>query len=450
MKPFESLQSAFCSGSPERIVALDHGKPISVCFFRSSVKALAAFLNKSDCKKIAICIDDAFDFAVALISCIICGKQVVLPGHSRPELLSEDDCSAVIISDGIRPAGIKSEIEFYSAKQPGTAKTDLETEAVFPSDAVIELRTSGSTGKPKAVLKTLKDFEKESAILRETFKSQLSRTDFVISSVFPCHMYGLTFRIFLPLLSGIPFERSMHQFQEQLPQSSNPLLFVTSPAFIKRMDFKSKSPVFSMVLSAGGMLPEESAIAFGKWSNKDVTEIYGSTESGVIAWRQAGPDNLYKAFKGISLSTDKDGIVHLTSPIAPNMSLSDGISFKENGFKITGRLDRIVKIEERRISLDYCEQIMKKDPIIIDAACLLIKRNNRDFLSAAVVVNQKKYNEQCGGRISGLRSHLLYALREFCPVFMIPRLYRVTDQIPVNPMGKRLSYKIKELFDDPA
>ena len=79
----------------------------------------------------------------------------------------------------------------------------------------------------------------------------------VVASVVPQHLYGLTFRIFLPMSLGLPLHAAMLYYAEQLAAlpHDHRYIFISSPAFLKRLDTQLSPPPVAMLLSAGGMLP---------------------------------------------------------------------------------------------------------------------------------------------------------------------------------------------------
>ena len=85
-------------------------------------------------------------------------------------------------------------------------------------------------------------------------------------------------------------------------------------------------------------------------------EIYGSSETGGIGCRERATG--WTLFPGMKL-TSAGNRWRLDSPYLPEglmFYLDDNISLAENGrFLLHGRADRIVKIEEKRLSLTEME-----------------------------------------------------------------------------------------------
>ncbi|MCV5591517.1 AMP-dependent synthetase, partial [Escherichia coli] len=86
-------------------------------------------------------------------------------------------------------------------------------------------------------------------------------------------------------------------------------------------------------LSAGGMLPWQDVEKTSTWLNIWPDEIYGSTETGILAWRYRQQDNIpWFTFSDVHLSQESEG-VRVFSPLIPaeGLVLDDMLQFNENG-----------------------------------------------------------------------------------------------------------------------
>src|SRR6218665_2177251 len=120
------------------------------------------------------------------------------------------------------------------------------------------------------------------------------------------------------------------------------------------------------VFSSGGPLPFEVSRSAAMVLGQTPVEVFGSSETGGIAWRQcASAEDSWQLFSDVQWRLH-DGCLAVCSPRLPDAawwSTSDraepaGI----HGFRLLGRADRIVKIEEKRVSLDAMEQQLLKTP----------------------------------------------------------------------------------------
>src|SRR5690606_16203122 len=140
----------------------------------------------------------------------------------------------------------------------------------------------------------------------------------VIGSVATQHIYGLLFRLLWPLCAGRPALRRALPFPEDIQLASRghaAFCWVGSPALLKRMGDNLDWPALRAVrkvFSPGGALPAEAAQALQRRLGQWPTEIYGSSDTGGIAWRQGG--SLWQPFAGVEIEQAADGALALRSP----------------------------------------------------------------------------------------------------------------------------------------
>lgn len=179
---------------------------------------------------------------------------------------------------------------------------------------------------------------------------------------------------------------------------------------------------------------------------------FGSTETGGIAYRrQHEADEPWQVFDRISIDQDPtDGALLLKSPyLADNewLRCEDKIEPTENGqFRLKGRLDRIVKIEEKRLSLAQMETLMCSHAYVEQAA-LVVLPQFKSQLGAVVTLSELGKNVlQEQGKLSinnALKAHLLTQFERVT----LPRRWRYPDILPLNTQGKRVTAQLVELFD---
>ncbi|ENZ8429184.1 AMP-dependent synthetase [Klebsiella aerogenes] len=418
----------------------------TLAHLRYDVAQLLACLQQQQGERWALCFDNSYLFLVALLATLHAGKTPVLPGHSRASLLNEQRA----LFDGIlsdKALAWRGPLQVVHS-----AMTTAPHEYAFPAiddDADIELFTSGSTGEPKRISKPVKSLDREAALLAAHYAGRLADCR-VVASVSPQHLYGLTFRLFLPMALGLPLHAAMIEYAEQLT-ALNPdhrYLFISSPAFLKRLDRQLPPPPVAMILSAGGKLLWQDAVQTASWFAVWPDEIYGSTESGVIACRQRLQDNTpWQPFSGIRLQP-QGNTIHLFSPLIADdngLVIDDILHFNESGqFQLAGRRDRVVKIEEKRISLSEVEHRLLELDGILDAAALPITRGSRQSVGALLVLHPDARRRW--GKSQEL--HWRKALRALLEPVAIPRYWRVIDEIPVNSMNKRVYAQLQELFHE--
>lgn len=273
----------------------------------------------------------------------------------------------------------------------------------------------------------------------------------VVASVVPQHLYGLTFRIFLPMACGMPLHAAMTYYAEQLSalDSQHQYVFISSPAFLKRLDQNLAIPPVSMILSAGGALPWKEVQEAQRWFDVWPDEIYGSTETGIMAWRQRIDNSTsWQLFPNVTLRAEGEAW-RVLSPLlteAEGLLLDDNIELVDDGFRLAGRRGRIVKIEEKRVSLSEVERRLMALPGITDAAAVPVSRGGRQSLGAVLVLNEnaRQQWQETGGKAQ--EQAWRQALSPLLEPVAVPRYWRVVDEIPVNSMNKRVYAQLQELF----
>ena len=416
--------------------ALDHAQ------LREQALRVAAGLQARGVQHMAVHLEDAADLAIALLGAWRAGVSVLLPADlqaqtrqrwsSEVDLWLSDHSDDSHLSDLLQPA------------LPG-AELDLD-------QCRLSLCTSGSSGEPKRIDKTLRQLANEVEALEQLWGADLGEA-WIIGSVATQHIYGLLFRVLWPLCAGRPFVRRQLAFPEDLQRASREhpaFAWVGSPALLKRMGDNLDWPALSAVrrvFSSGGALPADAAQSLQQRLQQWPTEILGSSETGGIAWRQGA--SLWQPFAGVELSQDSDGALLIASPYLPAGHVehtADAACIAADGrFELLGRLDRIVKLEEKRISLPMLEQALGAHDWVAEAR-LGVVQENRAVLGALLVLSDAGlFALREHGRRSlteALRKHL----SQHCEALALPRRWRLVRQLPLNSQGKLPQADIEALL----
>jgi acyl-coenzyme A synthetase/AMP-(fatty) acid ligase len=206
------------------------------------------------------------------------------------------------------------------------------------------------------------------------------------------------------------------------------------------------------IFSAGSALTYETA-----QNVKDVlglipTEIFGSTETGVIATRQFDkPDKGdWHPLEDVSITCDDMGILSvMSSYTSPEwIQTSDLVSKNGNTFTFLGRADSIVKIEGKRVSLLEIETALKSVGLAEDAVAVLL---STEKLAALVVLNDNGRNELSVRGKFRLGRYLRESLfAQGLPFSALPKIWRFADAIPTKETGKRDRQSIMAILEGDA
>ena len=394
--------------------------------------SLAAGLQAQGVQRIAVHLEDAADLAIALLGAWRAGVSVLLPADLQPQTRQRWSGEVDLwLTDQADDAHLRD----FNHPPLSAAALDLDR-------CSLSLCTSGSSGEPKRIDKTLHQLVNEVEALEQLWGAELGPAC-IIGSVATQHIYGLLFRVLWPLCAGRPFVRKQLAFPEDLQRASREhpaFAWVASPALLKRMGDNLDWPALSAVrrvFSSGGALPAEAAQSLHQRLKQWPTEIFGSSETGGIAWRQG--HDLWQPFADVALSQDDDGALLIASPYLPAGHVehtADAARIAADGrFELLGRLDRIVKLEEKRISLPMLEKALMAHEWVAEAR-LGVVQENRASLGALLVLTEAGLHALRNQGRRTLTEELRQHLSQHCEALALPRRWRLLRQLPLNTQGK--------------
>lgn len=386
--------------------------------------------------------DDPLEFAVQIFALLHAGKQVVIPPNTQSGTLIQ-------LADA------------FDAVAEAVSRPSQPTDFLKPLDAhaaIIDIYTSGSTGEPKHVQKTLIQFETEVSTLEMIWGEKLGNS--VIAATAPHHhFYGLLFRLFWSLSAGRAFDNVTCAHPDTLVERLALLkdcTLVSNPAQLSRLPelvpLSTLQPPPRMIFSSGGPLPASAAAEFYHQLGRAPTEVFGSTETGGIGWRRQEGEDTWTPMPGMALTAGQDGALLLRSPFLlltehdDPWQMDDAVELLPDGrFRLKGRLDRVVKIEEKRLSLPEMEARLVEHSWVTAAAVVALS-GRRQYIGAVLVLTPegRAYLASHGRRATTqlMRRHLS---KHFDPVLR-PRRWRFPDQLPINERGKLTQAALAALF----
>ena len=434
------LEQLLLKAQPERAVTA--GPVLTHAQLCERALRLAAGLESQGIRRVAVHLEDAADLAVALLGAWRAGASVLLPADLQPvtrqRWSAEVDLWLTDLADD-------AHLEDYRGAPLGAVGLDLD-------QCQLSLCTSGSSGEPKRIDKTLGQLANEVQALEALWGADLGQAC-IIGSVATQHIYGLLFRVLWPLCAGRPFVRKQLAFPEDLQRASREcptFAWVASPALLKRMGDNLDWPALSAVrrvFSSGGALPAEAARSLHQRLQQWPTEILGSSETGGIAWRQA--DEPWQPFADVELALDSDGALLVSSPYMPPGHVehtADAAQIAADGrFELQGRLDRIVKLEEKRISLPMLEQALSTHEWVAEARMGVVQEN-RASLGALLVLSESGLHALRNQGRRAVTEELRQHLGQHCETLALPRRWRFLRQLPFNSQGKLAQADVERLL----
>ncbi|HET9483081.1 MAG TPA: AMP-binding protein [Xanthomonadales bacterium] len=424
--------------APERPLAVDRGRVVALAEFRDDVARLAAQLPPHG-SMVNLC-EGRYQFLVAFAAAAVRGHAVLLPGSRAPQVVAEirarhpdsyvcDDADAAV-ADGAR----------------------LAVPTTLPSHQVAAYGyTSGSTGAPKR-------HEKRWGALAATTRLNAARIAAmlaargaagraqIVATVPPQHMYGLETSVLLPLLGGMTVHGARPLFPADvaaaLAQMPSPRVLVTTPVHLRALAQSGMAlPPIALVLSATAPLPQELARSAEAALDAPILEMFGSTETCVIATRRTALNEPWRLYDGVELEPRPDGVlVHAPWLDAPTALLDLVELLPERCFELRGRNADLLEIAGKRASLaELTRRVLAIDGVR-DAVVFQPDGEGPVRRVAALVVAPALSSTQ-----------IIERLRDAVDPAFIPRPLVRVDALPRNEVGKlpreRLLASLRECGD---
>lgn len=441
-----------------RIVAFRKGVAVLHAEFVEDVRRWQSTFCRVDGTTVALYFEDASVFATALFGAWHAGKRVVLLADTQPATLERlwpiVDACAGLLPNALAPA-----------HQPST---ECVMEPLSLTHTQVVLFTSGSTGEPEQISKEMRQLDAEVHTLQAIFADEIDRPEsaHVYASVSHQHIYGLLFHVLWPLAAARPMIAERLNYPEDVVSrlaGAQHAILVSSPALLTRLpghlDWPSTRPALRAVFSSGGPLSAEGSAQCLDLMAQSPTEIFGSSETGGIAWRRrAVTGEAWRVLPGVQWRV-RDALLDVRSPhlqdggrwwTTADQVAVDGTDASGERFIFQGRMDRIVKVAEKRVSLTALESALQ-GCIEVKAAKALLMPGGRSGESAARIAVVIELTAEGWKRLfaDGRRAMNEY-LRSFLlpkvDAVTVPRRWRYVEQLPVNAQGKTSQQNLLQLF----
>ena len=255
----------------------------------------------------------------------------------------------------------------------------------------------------------------------------------VVATVPPQHMYGLEFSVLLPLFGHASvcaskpfFAADIAASLQQLPE---PRILVTTPVHLRALlDSGHPLPRISGIVSATAPLSRELALAAEARYGAPVQEVFGSTETCVIAHRRTAQEDAWTPYPGVILHPQPDGTRIEAPQLAQPVVLADIVELLADGcYRLRGRNTDLLEIAGKRASLGDLTHKLLAVPGVHDG--VVFQMDDTDSMGvrriAALVVAP---DLDTGAILDALR-------HDIDPVFL-PRPLKLVDALPRSETGK--------------
>ena len=413
-------------GRPAEELACSQGaRRITIAELRADVLAHARSVAASARGEWVVAAEEGYDFTVQLLAVCLSGRHAIVPQNHQV-------------------ATLRALAEIHpGAEAPTPAHGSCRDDWLPTVGGQVTFYTSGSSGKPKAVTRSFEALLREAQVWESLFGERLGRAE-VIGTVPHHFIYGAIFRILWPLLAGRPFDTKPfadgHALAARLKQGGE-FVLVSSPSLLQRMPAEEIRTLAGLraIFTSGSLL--EASVA-KLWSFP--IEVYGSTETGGIAWRrQEVADAPWTPLPGVKLTLKDDGTLQVRSPyVAPGgEQTADLVRFVGEGrFELLGRADRIAKVEGRRVSLAELESLAEAHPAV--RRCVMLQSEPHARPQAVLVPEMASDVPDYGVVWEEVRRLILARY----DAVVIPRRHRFVPVLPADARGKHPAEALRRLF----
>jgi acyl-coenzyme A synthetase/AMP-(fatty) acid ligase len=363
------------SATPDRPVLWSHGKAVSAWELMQRVAAVARALPEGR-HLINLCEHRDY-FLIACCAALVRGHTNLLPS-SRAQGVVDEVAAA-------NTGSYRCDDEFIkeTCKEVRPEKL-LERDLAYcsfelPGDHVaVKAFTSGSTGIPQGYAKLWRSFSRSSALNAMRMREVLeplhgSGRPWIVATVPPQHMYGLEMSVLLALLSDMAVHAGRPLFPADiaaaLAEVPAPRVLVTTPVHMRAIAASGQQfPRTALVVSATAPLDAALSREIEKQLDTTVLEMFGSTETCVIATRRTSSEQAWHLYPEVILEPDTNGVAVNAPWFAAPMRLQDLIDLRPgNRFVVRGRNADMVEVAGKRASLADLTRRLLAIPGVRDA-----------------------------------------------------------------------------------
>lgn len=390
---------------------------------------------------------DRYYFSVGLAAAIVSNKISLLPSTYTPEVVRQikdfaPDVFCLTDND-------HCPVDLPQLQYPVMAinKTDLLAIPHIDSQQCIAIVfTSGSTGSPQLHPKTWGTLVTSVQAEASRIGLEPNSASTLIGTVPPQHMYGLESTVLMAWHTGNALNAAQPFYPadicQTLQQTPSPRLLVSSPVHLRALiDNELVLPTITQVVSATAPLSKQLANDIESHFNAPLVEIYGSTETGLIATRRSTQTEQWQLLPDISLIVKDDGVFACGGHVETLTIMSDVIEIiTKEYFLLHGRIADLVNIAGKRHSLASLNHILNSIPGVIDGAFYMPDDTDNDRmttrLAACVVAPELNATD------------LLAILRQHVAPIFLPRPLLFVERLPRNETGKLSRASLKDLFQN--
>jgi acyl-coenzyme A synthetase/AMP-(fatty) acid ligase len=240
---------------------------------------------------------------------------------------------------------------------PGTKFRSSDPEEDWP---VMIGFTSGSTGKSQPHRKPWRALagsaRLNSVAIRMALGVATSAPVTIVGTVPSHHMYGLELTVLLPLLANMSVHTERPLFPADvaavLSQPARPRVLVSTPLHLRALaETDLVFPALDLIVSATAPLDATLARHIEARLGAPLLEMFGATETCVMATRRTAQEEEWRLYEGIGLQAGPDSTRVNAAWYPGPQRLQDVLEERGAGFVLRGRNSDLVEVAGKRASL---------------------------------------------------------------------------------------------------
>lgn len=413
----------------------DAGRPIlwardrvmTVAEFSRDVERVAASLPPAG-YLINLC-EQRDRFLMLYAAALLRGHTSLMPPSRAPEVVGEVEASF---------SGSYRCDDAWVDRAIGVAPREALGPVRVAEEQIVQIAfTSGSTGVPRAHAKSWKQLmgstRMNAARIREALEPHHGDArPWIVATVPAQHMYGTELSVLLPLAADMAVHCGRPLFPAEVAAALEavpvPRVLVTTPVHLRALaESSQRFPAIALVVSATAPLEGPLARTVESALGTTLLEMFGSTETAVIATRRTAREEHWRLYPGVRL-TPGIGSTAADAPwFATPTTLQDVVELvAPDRFALRGRNVDMIEVAGKRASLAELTARILAIPGVRDAVAFQADEDAGPVRRvAALVVAPQLSAEEI---VSQLRLRL-------DPAFL-PRPLVLVPALPRNELGK--------------
>ena len=424
---------------------------------------------------VLLALPNGFDFVASFLATLAAGGRVfpVAPESTAAELAAAAERSGAVAAVGeaasLAPLGPR-----LKRLRPGEGAAPGRLVCRDTRGAGLLLQSSGTTGLPKIVFRSAESLD---AVAEATCESVgFGHDDRVLMCLPLCHSYGVEHGLLAPVYAGSCVHLGdgfdLNAARAQLADAGV-TIFPGVPFMFEalaRLGGGGTIPSLRRAYSAGGPLPAAVYDAFRDRYGVRVSQLYGATEIGSVAYADPtsegfDPAGVGRPMRGVTirildavaprveepLPPGIEGHVAVSAPSMLSRYVGDDSPPVADGFFLTGdlgRLDRsgaltltgrtklLIDVGGRKVNPLEVEAVLAQHPLV--ERCVVVPVRVSDTVSRlkALVIPRRRAGAEPSPEA------LRRFARERLVAYKVPRVFEIRPSLPTSPTGKVLRHLI--------